>query len=77
MEQINLYLSEFETDNENSLIIYKPRHKVRHDYTQLNIQRFAKAAIFVNSHNIVILKSYKEAMAGPQAKEWHAACKSE
>ena len=64
-EQTNLHLSESKTDNENSLIIHEPRHKVRHDYRQLNIRGFAKAVIFVNPHNIVTPKSYEEPMAGP------------
>ena len=62
---------------ENPLIFYEPRHKIRHDYKQLNIRGFAIAAIFVQPHKIVTPKSYAEAMAGPQAKEWHATCKSE
>ena len=64
-------------DHENSLILYEPRRKIRHDYKQLNTRGFAKAAIFVNLHNIITPKSYKKAMADPQAKEWYAAYKSE
>ncbi len=68
---------ETDLDNQHSLILDEPRHKVRHDYKQLHSRGFAKAAIFVKPHNIVTPNSYKEAMAGPQAKEWYAACKSE
>ena len=70
-------LSEADSDEQNPLIINEPRHKVRHDYKQLHTRGFAKAAIFVKPHNIVTPNTYKEAMAGPQAKEWYAACKSE
>ena len=65
MEQTNLHLSVSKTDNENFLIIHESRHKVKHDYRQLNIWGFAKAAIFVNPHNIVTPKSYEEVMVGP------------
>ena len=66
-----------DSDHKNLLIFHEPRRLIRHDYKQLNSRGFAKAAIFVNPHNIVIPKSYKEIMAGSQAKEWYAACKSE
>lgn len=70
-------LSEKDSDNDNPLILHEFRHKVRHDYKQLYTRGFAKATIFVKPYNIVTPKNYKEAMAGPQAKEWYAACKSE
>ena len=58
-----------DSDHENLLIFHEPQHKIKYDYKQLNSRGFAKAAIFVNPHNIVTLKNYKEAMAGLQAKE--------
>lgn len=63
--------------DKNPLILHEPRRKIRHEYKQLNIRKFVKAAIFVQSYNIVTPKIYEEAMAGPQAKEWQAAYKSE
>ena len=66
-----------DSDHENPLIVHESQHKIRHDYKQLNIRGFAKAAIFVNPYNIVTPKSYEESMAGSQSKEWYAAYKSE
>lgn len=60
-----LLLSEVDLDEQNSLIINEPRHKVRHDYKQLYTRRFVKAAIFMKLHNIVTPNTYKEAMADP------------
>ena len=66
-----------DSDHENLLILHETWRKIRHDYKQLNTRGFAKAAIFVNPYNIVTPKSYKEAIAGLQAKEWYAAYRSE
>ncbi len=65
---------EADLDNQHSPILDEPWHKIRHDYKQLH--SFAKAAIFVEPHNIVTPYSCKEAMAGSQAKEKYAVCKS-
>lgn len=64
-EQINPpLLSEPDSDEQNLLIINEPQYKVRHDYKQLHICGFAKAAIFMKPHNIVIPNTYKKAIAG-------------
>ena len=70
-------LTKEDSNYENPLILHEPWHKIRHDYKQLNLRGFAKAAIFVNLYNIVTPKCYEVAMVGPQAKEWYTACKFE
>ena len=59
----------------NLLIIDRLSNRAQHDYKKLNTRGFGKIAKTVFQHGIIIPKTYKKAIAGPQKKEWFAVIK--
>lgn len=58
---------------DNPLILKEPRSKVQHNYKQVNSKGFVKAAKPIQK--VIEPKTYEEALAGPDAKEWQQAMK--
>jgi hypothetical protein len=71
------------SDENNSLILNYSRSKIRHDYKQLHHRSFVKAAKKIGpiesiaGHGLVTLKTFEQAINGPQAKEWRDAMQME
>jgi FtsZ-interacting cell division protein ZipA len=61
------------SEKNNSLILNYSRSKIRHDYKQLHHKNFVKSAkigsIKATEHGLITLKTFEQAINGPQAKK--------